>query len=359
MRALVLHDFGELRIEERRTPAPGPGEVLIRICATGICGSDVHGYTGENGRRVPGQVMGHEAVGRVAGLGPRTEALGLSVGEPVTFNPVVLPAEQAAVFAGREQHCPDKTVIGVVPEIPAAFADYLVVPGSNVVALPQSMPIAYGALIEPLAVALHAVRRVLTPTVDRVLVVGGGPIGQSIVLALGVEGVDQVVVSEVDPARRMLLQRLGASVIDPTAGPIADAIASAGGPFEVVIDAVGVTASVRDALAAATLGGRICLVGMGSPALELPGFKISTEERTIIGSFTYSAQDFRDAAEFAASSDPRLAHLISRHVEPEEADATFRALGAGDVTAGKVLVWFDGRPDEAVSTPSSIAGSRS
>lgn len=357
VRALVLHDFGEMRVENRETPAPGLDEILIRTAATGICGSDVHGYTGENGRRVPRQVMGHESVGHIADLGVGTAELGLRVGQPVTFNPVVVPPDQAAVFAGREQHCPDKTVIGVAPEIAAAFADYIVVPARNVVALPESMPIEYGALVEPLAVALHAVRRVLTPTDRRALVVGGGPIGQSVVLALGVEGVegiDKVVVSEVDRARRALIERLGATAIDPKVGPIGDSLMSLGGPFEVAIDAVGNTASLRDALAATAPGGRVCLVGMGSPALQLEAFKISTDERSIAGSFTYSAQDFRDAAAFAASADPRLAELISRTIGPEDADAAFRALGSGDLPAGKVLVRFDGRP-AARTTPNAAA----
>lgn len=341
MRALVLTKFGELRLEERDIPTPGPGEVLIRIVATGICGSDVHGYTGATGRRVPGQVMGHESVGRVAGLGEDTERFGLAVDQVVTYNPVVVPEADAATYAGREQHCPNKTVIGVAPEIPASFADYLVVPARNVVPLPDSIPIEYGALVEPLAVAAHAVRRVLAPSDHRALVVGGGPIGQSVVLALTMKGVETIYVSEVDPGRRALCERLGAATFDPTAGPLADAVTAAGGPVDVAIDAVGISASLADALASTALGGRVCLVGMGSPALQLDAFAVSTGERTIVGSFTYSAQDFIDAATFVASGAEGIGELISREVSPDEADATFAALAEGDGTAGKVLVRFD------------------
>ena len=202
MRALVLTKFGELRVEERPTPSAAADEVLIRVVATGICGSDIHGYTGDNGRRVPGQVMGHESVGRVAALGENAEDSGLALEQVVTFNPVVVPPTDAAAYAGREQHSPNKTVIGVVPEIPAAFADYLVVPARNVVPLPEGIPVEYGALVEPLAVAAHAVRRVLVASDRRALVVGGGPIGQSVVLALTMKGVETIYVSEVDPGRR-------------------------------------------------------------------------------------------------------------------------------------------------------------
>lgn len=344
MRSLVLHEIGELRVEDRETPTPGDGEVLIRVTATGICGSDIHGYSGENGRRFPGQVMGHESVGRLASLGPDTEHRGLAVGQVVTFNPVVVPAMDATKYAGREQHSPNKTVIGVAPEVSAAFAEFIVVPARNVIALPDSMPIEYGALVEPLAVAVHAVRRVHSASDTRALVIGGGPIGQSLVLALKMEGVDTVYVSEVDPARRALCERLGATTLDPTAGSIVDAVIGAGGLVDVAIDAVGITATLTDALNATVFGGSVCLVGMGSPKLELEAFRVSTEERSIVGSFTYSAQDFTDAAAFVASGAPEIGELISREVNPEDADAAFTALSGGDGTAGKVLVRFDRSP---------------
>ena len=341
MRALVLRKMGELVLEEREIPSPGEGEVLLRVVATGICGSDIHGYTGANGRRVPGQVMGHESVGTVAALGPGVEGSGLSVGQPATFNPVVLPVEDAEPFAGREQHSPNKTVIGVAPEIPAAFADYLVVPARNIVPLPDDMPIERGALVEPLAVALHAVRRVRAAEHSRALVVGGGPIGQSVVLALRLEGVRTVFVSEVDPARRALCERLGATAMDPEAGSILAFLEAHGGPVPVALDAVGISVTVADALNATEFGGSVCLVGMGARRLDLDAYRISTEERTIVGSFTYSAADFADAAALVAGGGDEIGELISREVGPEDADATFTALAGRDGTAGKVLVRFD------------------
>ena len=341
MRALVLHEIGELRVEERDIPVPAAHEVLIRVTATGICGSDIHGYTGENGRRFPGQVMGHESVGHIAALGADTSESGLTVGQVVTFNPVVVPTTDAVAYAGREQHSPNKTVIGVAPEVSAAFAEFIVIPARNVVPLPDGMPIEYGALIEPLAVAVHAVRRVLSSSDRRALVIGGGPIGQSVVLALAMEGIQTIYVSEIDPVRRALCERLGATTFDPTAESIVDALIAAGGLVDVALDAVGITPTVSDALNSTVFGGRVCLVGMGSPKLELEAFRISTDERSLVGSFTYSAQDFVDAAEFVASGSPLIGELISREVTPEHADDAFRSLSNGDGTAGKVLVRFD------------------
>lgn len=341
MRALVLQQIGKLGIEDRDQPIPGSDEVLIRVVATGICGSDVHGYSGENGRRFPGQIMGHETVGRLATLGSGTDGTGLVVGQVVTFNPVVVPPGDIEAFAGREQHSPNKTVIGVAKEVPAAFADYVVVPARNVVVLPESMPIEYGALIEPLAVALHAVRRVDAGAQKRALVIGGGPIGQSVILALKSEGVETVYISELDDARRALCERLGAVTVDSTAGSLAEAVVAAGGLVGVTIDAVGISATVGEALNATVFGGSVCLVGMASPTIELSAFRISTEERSLVGSFTYSAQDFTDAATIVASGRAEIRELISREVSPEDADSAFAALSNGDGTAGKVLVRFD------------------
>jgi threonine dehydrogenase-like Zn-dependent dehydrogenase len=338
MRALVLAEFGRMVVEERPDPIPAPGEVLIRIVATGICGSDIHGFTGANGRRVPGQVMGHESVGRVAALGQGVD--GLEIGGPVTFNPVVIPAADVERYAGCEQRCPNKYVIGVKPDVVSSFAELVAVPARNVVPLRQDMPIEHGALIEPLAVAVHAVRRVAPGR--SALVVGGGPIGQSVVLALAMEGVEDVVVSELEPARRALAQRLGARTVDPAAGPVPEQVERLlGGRVDVALDAAGVSGSLADALASTVIGGSVCLVGMGSPRLELSAFAISTEERSLIGSFTYSARDFRDAAQWISTAPAVAAALISRQVGLDEAPTTFTGLAGHDGTPGKVLVRLD------------------
>src|SRR3954453_17811009 len=200
MRALMLAEFGRMEVVDRPEPSPGPGEVLLSIVATGICGSDLHGFTGANGRRVPGQIMGHETVGRVAALGDGV--VGLERGSLVTVNPVVVPEQDVAEWTGREQHHPGKYVIGGRPDVVAAFAQLMVAPARNVVPLPRSMPAEHGALVEPVAVAVHATRRVEAQTARSALVVGGGPIGQSLVLALARAGVPRILVSEIAPARR-------------------------------------------------------------------------------------------------------------------------------------------------------------
>ena len=311
------------------------------VCATGICGSDFHGFTGENGRRVPGQIMGHESSGTIAALGEGVDPATLPLGAPATFNPVVVPPEQAEEFRGREQHAPGKQVIGVAQDRAASFADYVVVPARNVLQLDPAMPLPLGALIEPLAVAVHAVGLARPLPEERALVVGGGPIGQSAVLALQRAGLTAIAVSEPDPQRRELITSLGAAALDPADGPLPEQLAALGGPADLAVDAVGVTPTLADALTATRLGARIVLVGMGSPRLELSAFAVSTEERTIHGSFTYTAQDFADATAWIGEHAEQAAVLVSRIIGPEEAHEAFTALAAGRGPAGKILVRFD------------------
>ena len=128
----------DIAVEERPEPQPKPGEVVVEVIATGICGSDFHGYSGENGRRHPGQVMGHETVGRIDELGPGVSDL--ARGQLVTINPVMACGTCAACRDGQQQWCSRRVVLGVAPEIPAAFADRVAAPAQNVVVLPESMP---------------------------------------------------------------------------------------------------------------------------------------------------------------------------------------------------------------------------
>lgn len=338
MKALSLADFGRMEVVDLPDPEPGPGEVLIRVAATGVCGSDLHGYTGETGRRVPGQVMGHESVGTVESLGAGVEGLG--AGDTVTFNPVVIPEGDVEAFAGCEQLSPNKRVIGVTPEIVASFAQRIVVPARNVVALPAAMPIELGALIEPLAVAVHAVRNADVRSSDTVLVLGGGPIGQSVVLALQMLGVSRIAVTEVMPSRRALIGELGVAAVDPAGGDeaIADAL---GGPADRAIDAVGSEATLNQALRSSRLGATVCLVGMAAKQLTLDAFLVSTQERAIVGSFTYPARDFQDAAAWIGATPPQARSLISRQVPLALAPQAFAELTAGDDTPGKVLIRLD------------------
>lgn len=343
MKALVLRGNYDIGVEERPDPQPGSDEVVVDVIATGICGSDFHGYSGENGRRHPGQVMGHETVGRISELGSGVS--GLATGQLVTVNPVMGCHDCPACALGQQQWCSRRVVLGVAPEIPAAFADRVAVPAANIVTLPEEMPAELGALVEPLAVGYHAVRRGGAVADDKVLVIGGGPIGQACLLAARRLGVQSLALSDVSASRRDLCAGLGAQVIDPSAGDLASAVVAAlGEPATLVIDAVGVTRTVSDALAASALGGRIVLVGMGSPQLELAAYAVTTAERTLIGSFTYNAEEFAETAAWVGGVPDGIASLIDGRVGWEGAPQSFDDLARGRSAASKILVFPQGVP---------------
>jgi threonine dehydrogenase-like Zn-dependent dehydrogenase len=351
MRALVYHGPGDIGVEERPQPRPGPGEVLLRITATGICGSDLHGYTGENKRRHPGQIMGHETVGRIAAVGPDVPAddLDLQPGRVATVNPVIGCGQCAQCAAGTEQLCARRRVIGVNKEIDSAFAELMIAPVGNVVVLPDSVPEEYGALVEPLSVGYHAAMTGGVRPDDAVLVIGGGPIGQAAALAARRLAARQVVVSEPNGARRALVKKLGFTAVDPRVGDLRDqAQQFLGRAATVVLDAVGASRTLSDALTASGLGARIVLVGMGERDITVPAFEISTFERSILGSFTYRSREFRATAEWVASRPEGLEHLIDDRVGLDAAPHAFARLASGDIDASKILVLLqEQRAEEA------------
>lgn len=335
MRALVFHGPWDMTVEDRPDPAPGPADVLLDILATGICGSDLHGYTGETGRRHPGQVMGHETVARV--LDDRTGTH--PAGRLVTVNPVIGCRQCPACAGGTPQQCSDRRVIGVQPDISAAFAERMVAPAHNVVPLPPGTPADVGSLVEPLAVGYHGVRRAGLTGEDTVLVIGGGPIGQAAALAARRLGAATVVVLELDATRRLLTTRLGFATADPANQTPDEIIALLCRLATVVVDAAGTSSSLQTAFDCAAPGARIVLIGMGAPRVELSAYAISTAERSLLGSFSYDDAAFRDTAAWAAEHAAELESLVDARVGLAEAPATFRALADHTLKAAKVLVY--------------------
>jgi threonine dehydrogenase-like Zn-dependent dehydrogenase len=259
-------------------------------------------------------------------------------------NPVIGCGHCARCLAGQDQACPDRVVIGVAPTRVSAFAERLVAPARNVVALPAGTPPEHGALVEPLAVGLHAARRGGITSGQTVLVVGGGPVGQACALAAQREGADRVVVSEPNPERRRLVGALGALTVDPTA--VADVPAAVGellgGPASVVIDAVGVDASLEVAFASAALMAPVVLVGMGRPGLQLPAYEVSTKERSLIGSFCYTPAEFAETAAWAGTQGAKLALLVEGRVDLAAGAQAFEQLARGTTDASKILVFPNG-----------------
>ncbi|NNE52792.1 MAG: alcohol dehydrogenase catalytic domain-containing protein [Sulfitobacter sp.] len=322
MKALVYDGVETMGYREVAEPEPRAGEHLIKVEAVGICGSDMHAYLGHDARRPAPLILGHEAAGIIQG-GPRD-------GEQVTVNPLVSCGACKACTSGRENLCPERQIISMPPR-EGAFAQYISMPEPNLVTVPQGIPLVRAALAEPLAVSWHAARLALAalhPSVERrALVLGGGAIGLAAALALRAMNVPEVTVVEPNDARRAFLRdRCGQEVA-----------AKADGPWPIVIDAVGYAGTRAVASAHAEPGGVIAHVGLGEDTGGLDVRRMTLQEITFIGTYTYTAQDFRDTAQ--AIFEGRLGPLdwVETRTLQEGAEA-FRELRAGKVAAPKIVL---------------------
>lgn len=326
MRALIFDGPDRLHLEERETPSPAKDEVRIRVARIGICGSDLHGFTGESGRRSPGMVMGHEASGTVDAMGPGVQ--GFEIGERVTFNPL-LPCDGNCGHVAANT-CADLEVVGVTPTMQGAFADHVVVPADRIAPIGDLTP-ELAATAEPFAVGLHAVDRAGVRSGDRVLILGAGMIGLCVAVAARRVGAAEVVVSDPVATRRQRASALGAIGIEPA--DVSDL-----GPFDRSVDAVGIGPTAASALEVLPPAGTACFVGLGLAEVPIPLFEIVARERTVTGSFAYPDATFRDAVRLLRDGEVDLTPLLGRVVDLEDAPAAFAGLASGSITDVKVTV---------------------
>lgn len=322
MKALVYEGVETLALRDVAQTRPQPGEQLIRIHASGICGSDMHAYLGHDARRPAPLILGHEAAGVIED-GPQA-------GRRVTINPLVTCGTCQACSSGRENLCPSRQIISMQPR-EGAFAQFVAMPESNLVTVPDEVPLEKAALAEPLAVSWHAARlalEALHPDLERrALVIGGGAIGLAAALALQAMGVDQVAILEPNAARRaFLIERCGQMAIETHYGLV-----------PLVVDAVGYAATRATASALVSPGGVIAHVGLGQDSGGLDVRRMTLQEITFIGTYTYTANDFRATA--AAIFGGRLGPLDWPEHRPLSEGATaFRDLRAGTVAAPKIIL---------------------
>src|ERR1700748_512357 len=211
MKSLLLQEYGKFAITEMPQPEPGAGEVLVRVAACGICGSDVHGYDGTSGRRIPPLVMGHEAAGTVAAIG--TNVNGFKARERVTFDSTVYCGICAFCRNGEQNLCDTRQVIGVSCgdySRAGAFAEYVSVPARIVYKLPEGLSFAEAAMLEAVSVALHAVAVSKLQGGETALVIGAGMIGLLTLQAARVGGCARIFVADIDATRLKSAADLGA-----------------------------------------------------------------------------------------------------------------------------------------------------
>jgi L-iditol 2-dehydrogenase len=333
MKALVYTGPLHLEYTDRPDPVPGAGEVLVRVRAVAICGSDVHGYTGTTGRRIPPLVMGHEASGVIEGVGRGVE--GWTAGTRVTFDSIVWCGACRPCLAGRTNLCETRQTLGV--STPAfrrdgAMAEFVVVPQRILHRLPDAVSFDAAAMVEPAAVAMHAARISGIETGDLVVVVGAGLIGNLAMQAARSLGAATVAVADIQPERLELAARLGADiVIDSAAGDPAASLEAATGrrTADVVLEAVGIQATIDLAVALTRPGGCLTLIGNVQPRVEQDLQGIVSGELTIRGSAA-SAGEFPGCIERIADGRLRVTELISG-IEPlADGAAAFARLHRGE-----------------------------
>ena len=287
MKALVYTQPNEVALLERPYPELQQEEVILRIDAVGICGSDMHAYHGHDPRRPPGLVLGHELAGTVV----ESAAATIREGVRMTANPLITCGRCTYCVQGRDNLCSNRGMVGM--SRPGAFAEYMSIPARSLIDIPQDMDASHAALTEPAATALHALnlsmRAMARPLPEsRVLIIGAGAIGMLSALLAQSYGARQLVIAEVNSLRRESAQRhAGCRTIDPLSAPPGEA------SFDFVIDAVGAKATRDTAFRAVAPGGLIMHIGLQDWASEIDMRKLTLAEITLLGTYTYTTADLR------------------------------------------------------------------
>ena len=340
MKALLLSKYRQLELADLPIPVPAAGEVLIRVAACGICGSDVHGYDGSSGRRIPPIVMGHEAAGVVASVGPGVE--NVREGDRVTFDSTVYCGACACCKRGDVNLCDNRQVLGVSCgdyRRAGAFAEFVAVPSRILYKLPENLSYAEAAMLEAVAVAIHAVSLGAPEKGSTALVLGAGTIGLLVQQALRAAGCSRVIVTDVDATRLKLSASLGATFVLPSGAELQNQLAelTGGVGVDIAIEAVGNTAAVNAAIDSARKGGSVVLVGNTSPQVELPLQKVVSRQIRLQGSCA-SAGEYPKAIELMSNGAIRVTPLITAIAPLEEGPQWFDRLHAREPNLMKVVL---------------------
>ncbi len=341
MKALVLRDYRRLSVEEVPLPAIGPDDVLVRVRACGICGSDVHGFDGSTGRRRPPLIMGHEASGEIAEAGSAVTRW--KAGDRVTMDSTIYCGGCWHCLRGEFNLCDQRRVLGVSCEDyrrDGAFAEYVAVPERILYRLPDSLSFEHSAVAEAVSVGVHAVRNARLEPGSSVAVVGSGMIGLLVIQVLKTAGCSQIIAIDVDDARLQLARRLGATaVVNPGSLSPAAAIRqmTGGRGADAAFEVVGLSSTLGSALECIRKGGRVILVGNLDATVEFPLQSVVTREITLIGSCA-SSGEYPESLDLIATGTVDVAAFISATPSLDEGPAWFDRLHAGEKGLMKVLL---------------------
>lgn len=338
MRAAKYAGDRKIEIVDAEVQPPADGEVTIRVAYNGICGTDLHIVQGHMDSRVAmPAVIGHEMSGVISAVGPNVDSL--APGQPVTVMPLRWCGECASCLAGHQHICQRLDFVGI--DSPGALQEQWTVPASLVVPLPEGISLEHAALVEPLAVAVHDVRRSRLAAGETAVVIGGGPIGQLIAVVARATGAE-VILAEPDAARRAFAAQQGAIVVDPIEGDLAAAVEerTSGAGADVVFEVAGTRGTALDATSHARTRGRVVFVAIHPEPVPVDLHRIFWRELEVLGARVYEREDFERAVELLASGAVPADALITRVVPLDDTSEAFEALLSA--SAMKILVDVQG-----------------
>lgn len=339
MKALVLTEYNQFALQDVAKPTPGPNDVLVRVQAVGICGSDVHGMDGSTGRRVPPLIMGHEASGIIADVGQNVH--NWATGDRVTFDSTVYALDDWYSRRGQYNLSDGREVVGVstgTPDQPGfkrngAFAEFVVVPQHILYAIPDGVSFTQAALVEPVAVALHAVSLTPIQVNDSAVVVGSGMIGLFVIQVLKLAGCSPIIAIDLDDDRLALAKKLGAThtinagVPDHRTANVPAQVQALthGRGADVSFEVVGAGPTVKTAIDCVRKGATVTLVGNLAPAVEMPLQAIVTRQLRLQGSCAINGE-YEAALSLIASGRIDVLAILSAEVPLTEGANWFKRL---------------------------------
>ena len=340
MKALLLSKYKHLAIADLPKPTVGSSEVLVRVAACGVCGSDIHGYDGSSGRRIPPIVMGHEAAGRIAALGAGVTEF--AEGDRVPFDSTIYCGKCPYCLRGDVNLCDQRQVLGVSCadyRRAGAFAEFVSVPSRIVYRLPDGLSFEEAAMLEAVSVAIHAVSLAQMSAGSTAFVVGTGMIGLLIVQALRAAGASSVFATDLDRSRLKLARDLGAIALPAAEADVAAEVLrlTGGAGADVAMEAVGNNETVKLAIEGVRKGGTVVLVGNISREVTLPLQKVVTRQIRMQGSCA-SAGEYHRAIKLLESGAIQVKSLISAVAPLEEGPRWFERLHAREPDLMKVIL---------------------
>lgn len=341
MKALLLTEYKKMQLTEVDEPEVGPNDVLVQVEACGICGSDIHGYDGSTGRRIPPLVMGHEAAGIVVATGSNVNDL--PNGARVTFDSMVSCGSCRFCRTGDANLCDHRMVLGVSCgeyRRHGAFAERISVPRRIVYQLPDSLPFEHAALVEAVSVAVHAAN--VTPIVlgDTAVVVGTGMIGLLTVQAVRAAGAARVIAVDLSDKRLAVAKELGADDIlraDQCDVPAVVRELAGSRGADVALEVVGATPTIKTAIESVRKGGSVTLIGNVAPTIEFPLQSVVTREITLRGTCGCNGE-YPQCIDLMSRGVINVAPLITAMISLSDGPQWFDRLHVGDPDQMKVVV---------------------